>query len=164
MIQVTPTLSFKEAIKSFADKIIQFKGRSRRSEFWWPLLIEYLLTILPTHLLGVIAGLLTIPLKIRRLHDTGRSGWWWGVSILLKLAFLISWTYDIVMAGLNVDELAGFEDQLARALIIKYAVFGFVVFAYQIVLIIFYCLDGTQGENKYGPSPKYVDDENLNEA
>ncbi|MEE0889497.1 MAG: DUF805 domain-containing protein [Bacteroidales bacterium] len=83
---------FIKCIKQYAD----FKGRARRKEYWMFTLF-YLLFLLPLALLvGIEIGLeievpiftilfvlfifaLIVPtyaVTARRLHDTGRSGWW----------------------------------------------------------------------------------------
>ena len=61
----------------------QFEGRASRSEYWW----FYLFTVLAggvadrvSGTVGDIASLVlllpSLALAARRLHDTGRSGWW----------------------------------------------------------------------------------------
>lgn len=37
--QQLPQLSIGEALKAACNKIFQFNGRSRRSEFWWTALV-----------------------------------------------------------------------------------------------------------------------------
>ena len=163
MIQATPTLGFVEAINTSTSKIFQFHGRSRRSEFWWTQLLVYVASIALTPFVGLLLDLLTIPLTFRRLHDTGRSGWWWGFGALLKLLFLLTFGHDIYMSIINSDNIAGNEEQFGKILLIKYGVFAIAIGIYQIILLVLCCLDGEEYENQYGPSPKYIDDENLEE-
>ena len=76
-------------ISTFA-KYADFSGRAKRSELWPFILINYGLAIVLL-LLGIQVGwgffvvfalfglLIIIPslaVQVRRLHDTGRSGWW----------------------------------------------------------------------------------------
>ncbi|MCD8310746.1 MAG: DUF805 domain-containing protein [Prevotellaceae bacterium] len=130
---------------------MQVRGRARRSEFWWTMLLIYVISIvLPP--VGWLLNLLAIPLTIRRLHDTGRSGWWWGIGALMLLAFFISFIYDLIMA------IAGGEsDELYLALFLKFGLYLFIIFIYQIVLFVFCCIDSERHTNKYGASPKYVE-------
>lgn len=95
---------FKLALSKYAD----FSGRSRRSEYWYFQLATFLLImgiiIVGAVLTGVtespvfmsiavilymiIALGLMVPslaVAVRRMHDTGRSGWW----ILVPIANLI---------------------------------------------------------------------------
>jgi len=101
---------------------VNFTGRARRKEYWMfalfsaiisivLMLIEYLIG-LPQSLSSLYSLAVLLPglgVGVRRLHDTGRSGWW----LLLAL----------------------------------------VPFIGAIVLIVFFCLDSTPG-NDYGPNPK----------
>ena len=154
MIQVTPSLGFSDAINASISKIFQFQGRSRRSAFWWTQLLVYIVSFILTPIVGILLDLLTIPLTFRRLHDTGRSGWWWGIGALLKLAFIIFFGYDCIMTIMNSQQIIN--------LLLKYGIFAIVIGIYQIVLLILCCFDSEQFENKYGASPKYVDDTNVN--
>ena len=127
-------MGFGEAIKSFWSNYATFKGRSRRSEYWFIQLFLILtnLAVAAIDLVlmngdvdrfianggGGIVGLIWILVTIvpalavlvRRLHDTGKSGWW--------------------------------------------AMIGFIPLAGAIVLLVFTVLDSDAGENKYGESPK----------
>jgi uncharacterized membrane protein YhaH (DUF805 family) len=122
-------MNFAEAVKTVLSKYAVFSGRARRSEFWWFVLFNILVSIVASiidailgtdwstgsGLISLIVGLaLFIPylaVAVRRLHDTDRSGWW----ILIGLIPLI----------------------------------GFIV------LLIFTVQDGTPGPNKHGASPKH---------
>jgi uncharacterized membrane protein YhaH (DUF805 family) len=60
-----------------------FDGRATRTEYWWFVLFAGISAALPTLVsdtLGAVALLVPLlPLLAagaRRLHDTGRSGWW----------------------------------------------------------------------------------------
>ena len=77
-------VGFLPAIRLFFLRAFDFKGRSRRSEYWWATLFVYganlLLTSLSPELGGFLTLLLFVPclaLCVRRLHDTGKSGWWY---------------------------------------------------------------------------------------
>lgn len=159
MIETTRSLSFSEAMNAATSKIFQFQGRSRRSEFWWTQLVVYIASVVLTPFIGFLLDLLTIPLTFRRLHDTGRSGWWWGIGALLKLTFILFFGYDIAMSIINANNLAGYESQLVTTLLIKYSLFTIIISIYQVMLLVFYCLDSEPFENQYGASPKYVDEE-----
>ena len=74
----------------------QLDGRSTVREFWIPVLVNFVVAILfgiigaivGTNILGSLFGLAVlipnITVMVRRLHDTGKSGWyyWW---VLLPL-------------------------------------------------------------------------------
>ena len=115
---------YLEALK----KYVVFDGRSRRKEFWYFVLFNFIVSLVLSAVdaligtafqsgVGLLSGLYSlavllpfIAVAIRRLHDTGRSGWW----ILINLVPLIG----------------------------------------SIVLLIFYIQDSQPGDNAYGPNPK----------
>lgn len=80
--QQLPQLSIGEALKAACNKIFQFNGRSRRSEFWWTALVVLIINAITQDTISWLMYLLMIPITFRRLHDTGRSGWWWGAGII----------------------------------------------------------------------------------
>ena len=119
---------FLYCLQHYAD----FTGRARRSEYWYFVLFNFIVSILIGLSLGVIAGLLNVPalvylaylwslavfipslaVSVRRLHDIGRSGWW----LLLSLIPLVG----------------------------------------AIILIIWHCTDSQPGANQYGSNPKEMD-------
>ncbi|MBQ0057583.1 MAG: DUF805 domain-containing protein [Bacteroidales bacterium] len=72
-------MDFVTAVKTCVmQKYCCFEGRARRSEYWWFALASFICGMIP--LIGFIASLaLLLPglgVCVRRLHDTGRSGWW----------------------------------------------------------------------------------------
>lgn len=125
-------MSFADAVTTVLQKkYADFSGRARRSEYWWYYLFTVLLTLAINIVFGIIgsdfltyavSGIVGLALLIpglavgaRRLHDTGRSGWW-------LLLILIFWLCLIPL----------------------------------IVLIVFFVMDSTPGDNKYGPNPKGI--------
>lgn len=79
-------MSFTEAIRTVLSKYATLSGRAARPEYWWWVLFILLLNIVTSladgsgHILSfIIAMALLVPgfcVSVRRLHDTGRSGWW----------------------------------------------------------------------------------------
>ena len=76
-------VSFGEAIKTCFSKYADFSGRARRSEFWYWTLFSFLVGIILAWIpvLGQIICLAFfvpgLAVSVRRLHDIGRSGWWY---------------------------------------------------------------------------------------
>ena len=149
----TPSLGLSEAVNKAASNILKFEGRSRRSEYWWTMAIVYLVSIVLTPLAGFVLSLLTIPLTFRRLHDTERSGWWWGGSAILQGIVIVLFIYDMVMAYLNASNMYGYGDEIMWAFLLKYSVLSVLIVIYKIVLIVLYCIDSEPYENDYGVSP-----------
>lgn len=106
-------------------KYAEFNGRARRSEYWYFVLINVVISIILSlidysiwgeggaalssiYSLAVLVPSLAV--LVRRLHDTGRSGW------------AILW--------------------------------GFIPLVGAILLIVWAATDGTPGSNEYGQNPK----------
>lgn len=106
---------FFQALKQFAD----FKGRARRKEYWMFYLFYVIFYIglsivdmvLGTFILTLIFAIaLLIPsisIAARRLHDTGRTGWWQLIlfvpliGVIVMLIFLIQDSHDDNQYGPN---------------------------------------------------------------
>ena len=93
-------------IDCLTKKYACFSGRARRQEYWLFVLFNFLASTILKFIAGALismtglAVLAIIPLLyslavlipgfavlFRRLHDTGRSGWWW----LLAFIPIIGW-------------------------------------------------------------------------
>ena len=80
-------------------KYAVFTGRSRRSEYWYFVLFNVIISIALSffgvvgNILGFIYGLAvfipSIAVSIRRLHDTGRSGWWLFIVLIPLVGAII---------------------------------------------------------------------------
>ncbi|HIZ05845.1 MAG TPA: DUF805 domain-containing protein [Candidatus Phocaeicola gallistercoris] len=108
--------------------------------------------------ISILAYIVTIPLTFRRLHDIGKSGWWFGISIIMGIVVSCMLVYDCVLVGINSHN--GFDydmDSVYALLAGKYLLLFLCGAIYQIVLLVFMCIDSSKGSNKYGPSPKYVE-------
>lgn len=78
-------MTFGKSISTCMGKYVDFNGRAARPEYWWFFLFTVLLTWFadiadPSKVGSTIVSLaLLLPslsAATRRLHDTGRSGWW----------------------------------------------------------------------------------------
>lgn len=171
-LTVLPQLEFTEALKAFWNKITQFQGRSRRSEFWWTLLAAFIISFVfgfvPVigNLVSSLISLALIPITFRRLHDTGRSGWWYGVSLIGGLVSFVFFMFILISSlGVNagMSDMSSMSDneiieEVLTDLTLGYVAIGLLIgFVYNIILLVFLCQDSQKEENKYGPSPKYVD-------
>jgi len=88
-------MNFSEAVRSALNQYAKFEGRARRAEYWYFALLTSVVSILcqvitmvgrdPSAislLLMIVAAVVSLALvlpslavTVRRLHDTGRSGW-----------------------------------------------------------------------------------------
>jgi uncharacterized membrane protein YhaH (DUF805 family) len=122
-------MTFKQSIASGYSKYVTFSGRASRSEYWFFVLFSVLVAVAcatvdialglnfalfygPFYALFALVNLLpSISVLVRRLHDTGRSGWWYWIALVPIVGF--------------------------------------------IVLIVWLCTRGTQGENRFGSDPLF---------
>jgi uncharacterized membrane protein YhaH (DUF805 family) len=89
----------------------------------------------------------SIAVGVRRLHDTNRSGWW----LLLPL---VPYCLAMVLGGAAMVGAArggSSAGMMAGAGIA--GIFMLVGAVGAVVLLIFYCMPGTPGDNRYGPNP-----------
>lgn len=94
---------FLKVIRQYAD----FNGRARRKEYWMFFLFNIIFSIvvsmidgfLGTFILGIFYALaLFIPglaVAVRRLHDTGKSGWWLFIGFVPLIGFI--WLLVLMM-------------------------------------------------------------------
>ena len=80
-----------------------FKGRARRKEYWMFVLVNVVISIIlslieafadPMEgvLTGIYSLLILLPclaVGVRRLHDTGRSGWWLLLALIPIIGTII---------------------------------------------------------------------------
>jgi uncharacterized membrane protein YhaH (DUF805 family) len=84
------------------QKYTQFVGRAGRAEFWWFVLASFIISTVLSLLgrawvgfavLGFIYSLAvlvpSIAVGIRRLHDTGRTGWWILIGLVPLVGFIV---------------------------------------------------------------------------
>lgn len=93
----------------------------------------------------------------RRLHDTGRSGWWVVAALLVGIAYFAAYIALIIPLITNGD--TGSPDSLGGLLsspmMPVVGILGLASMVLGVVVFVFTLLDSERGENKYGPSPKY---------
>jgi uncharacterized membrane protein YhaH (DUF805 family) len=80
-------------LKKYAD----FNGRARRKEYWIFILIytviNAVLNALGMDVISMIIALVllvpSVSIAARRLHDTGRTGWWQLIALIPIVGFII---------------------------------------------------------------------------
>ena len=171
-------------------KYASFSGRAPRSEFWWFFLFVIILyALFSVVMVGAIGGMAesaaepqsgmvgamggsvilmmlfwlallipTIAVQVRRLHDINRSGWWVGGFYLLYLLYFV-----LIIGAFGSAMEAGVDgsDPAVGGLAAGTMVVALVMLIYGITLLVFYCLPGTRGFNRYGPDPYGQDVEQV---
>ena len=101
----------------------------------------------------------SIAVGVRRLHDIGRSGWWWCLPIAAAIVSIILF---VILGGAQIFSVAGHTDSMSDAEGAKFA-FGIMgtlllcmllVLVAEIVMLVFYVTEGKRGPNRFGPDPK----------
>ncbi|MEZ5906561.1 MAG: DUF805 domain-containing protein [Geminicoccaceae bacterium] len=124
-------MGFAQAVRTCLGKYVTFSGRAGRPEYWWFILFVMLGVLVPSLIDGFVFGseagslspltslfqLLTfLPVLAaawRRLHDSGKPGWYvllpMAVSLVFSLAMLSGVTaFGVVEAeGVPADQLGG---------------------------------------------------------
>jgi uncharacterized membrane protein YhaH (DUF805 family) len=98
---------YMTALKKYAV----FSGRSRRREFWWFVLVNAIIGAILQCLgdqndlnfwnfIGWAYGLAvlipSIAVQVRRLHDTGRSGWWWFIGLVPFVGWIVLIVFSVL--------------------------------------------------------------------
>lgn len=169
MNQVTAkkALGFSESLKLSLSRLFQLSGRSRRSEFWWFMLVfliakfivqlflEVSVSELAVQIINILLWGFAFTVTVRRLQDSGKSMWWviasWASSAIIAIKLQLSGVYDktgAVVADPSVI-LDFFKDPVVMTLYLLSIILGLLVF-------IFCLLDSNVEANKYGESPKYM--------
>ncbi|MDY2827713.1 MAG: DUF805 domain-containing protein [Sodaliphilus sp.] len=176
VVSEMPRLTFGEAVKTCLKKYADFTGRARRSEYWFFYLFYFLVVVVASFVFEIL-GLLGMPkiigtvgnlvvtlgfilpqyaVEFRRLHDTGRSGWWIGGYLLFGLvvaAQVVFMALDYVQYG-GMGMMYEFVTENVGAFV-GLLLMGGIAVVWNIALIVFCVLDSKPEANKYGASPKY---------
>jgi len=109
----TEQIGFVDAVKkALMHNYANFNGRASRSEYWWFFLFGFL-AVIPAMILDGLTGIVLIDagagisygpfyvltglgfllpgisVMVRRLHDSGRSGWWYFIGLVPCVGFII---------------------------------------------------------------------------
>lgn len=147
-------MSFFEAVKAALTKYAVFSGRARRKEYWYFVLFNVIVGVIigflgaimqkpkAMTLLGLLFTLAfllpSVAVGVRRLHDTGRSGWWYLMSV----------------AGLALSQTA--NQLLSPENLLLPTALALCSLAFTIPIFVWFCRDSQPGTNRFGPNPKSV--------
>ena len=133
-------MSFGESVKTCINKYATFDGRASRSEFWW-----FYLFIILVSLLALMPGYALMIGGAASASDGSSPGalFWVGVMLLLigglfELALII----PQLAVGCRRLHDRGQSGWLQLLLLVPCG---------NIVLLVFWLMEGTPGDNAYGP-------------
>ena len=170
-----PSLGFVEAVKLASSRILDFKGRSRRSEFWWWMLVVIIVnwvittfapSLLVSGIMSIIIMFFGLAATARRLQDSGKSAVWVYISYALGCVTQL-YTGTSTTVNKIMDELStgSFSNSAIEKIVEKgsedlvlLSCLSLAMGIFAIIVIIMCLLDSTRGANKYGESPKYVNE------
>lgn len=116
-------MNFVEAIQSGFSNYVNFSGRAQRSAYWWWVLFEIIVLVIAQIIDGVIFGS--------------------GSRVLYAIAGLALLLPGIAVSARRLHDL----DRTAWWLLLALTGIG------GIVLLIWDCMKGTTGPNRFGPDP-----------
>ncbi|QFT78436.1 DUF805 domain-containing protein [Erythrobacter sp. THAF29] len=123
-------------LRRYAD----FSGRSRRKEYWMFVLFQIIVLVFMAILVGITGG----------FDESGASTFG---SIMLIICGIV-YLGLFFIPGLAVT-VRRFHDQDKSGWFI---LLQFIPYVGGLIVLVFMCLEGTRGPNRYGPDPKGVGD------
>ncbi len=116
-------VSFPEASQRFFTRAFDFQGRSPRAEYWW----SYLMLMILYLVIGAVSAFLG------------------AIGVILLVIFLLGIiipSLAIIVRRLHDTDRSGWWFLIA-----------IIPFIGSIVLLVFFCMEGTKGPNKFGEDP-----------
>lgn len=121
-------------LKRYAD----FSGRSRRKEYWMFVLFQLI----------IIFGLLILSGLTGGFSTDAASGMYSGSGLFIGIIMIFALAMLIPSLAVQVRR---FHDQDKSGWFI---LLSFVPFVGGLIVLVFMCLEGTQGPNRFGEDPK----------
>ena len=118
-------MGFMDAVKSVFGNYATFSGRARRSEYWYYVLFNFLVSFV----LGLVGGL------FGEKVGTVLTGIWSLAVLIPGLAVCWRRLHDIGKSG-------------------AYVFISLIPLVGVILLLVWFCQPGQPGDNQYGPDPK----------
>ena len=139
-------MSFGQSIRTCLSKYATFEGRATRSEFWWFylfLVIVALVVSIPGSII-MTAGLNVEGTGADATATLG-AAFWIGLALVL-IGSLVQLVFLIPMLAVGCRRLhdRGQSGWLQLLMLVPCG---------SLVLLVFWVLEGTPGENAYGPKP-----------
>ena len=146
------------------ENYANFKGRARRSEYWYYTLMTIIISVVlmlidealglkfgPTKSSGILNSIYSLAVivpglavSVRRLHDIGKSGkllLLFYVAIIILAVVMVVSGLSMFMTGTGTPGVAFFIPFI-------------LILALSIWMLVLFCTEGNQGANKYGSDPK----------
>lgn len=147
------------------ENYANFNGRARRSEYWYFVLMNMIISTITVMidkvldlkfgvnlLYGIAVFIPTLSVSVRRLHDIGKSGW----LLLISYVAIIICAIGLVLGMLTLGS-SSFNFWFTIPIIVMMAIC--------IWMLVLFVTEGNDGKNKYGSDPKNIfdEDDEINE-
>ena len=184
--QSRPMMTIQESVMTCIRKYADFSGRATRAEYWWwvlaTTLVSFALSAIDSFI-SALAGLYVysplstvfglaillpgLAVTARRLHDTGKSGWWqlvWvAIGVLGTVPLIVGVAIFVIKGFTGADDWAFSQWEIdstgVAALVTGILVSLIIWLAITVWWIVWMARQGQPGPNHYGPDPRAWDDE-----
>lgn len=158
-------VDFATAAKMYFANYANFKGRSTRAEYWWAMLMVFIISTVANFIpfVSIILSLaLLIPnlaILTRRFHDTGRSGKWVILFWIISIIGIIITIYPFVAEIAAYGEAASDPHVLAQIIAANISkhigtyIIGMLIAIVPGIVCLIWTLLPSGPDNKYGPNP-----------
>ena len=176
--QSRPMMTIQGSVMTCLRKYADFSGRATRAEYWWWVLatvivglglaaVDEFINLLTgnefsplTTIFGLAVLLPGLAVTCRRLHDTGRSGWWQLAWYVIAILALVPIVVGAVIGILTVEDWDDWGATISWAPIVMGIVIALLtwigLFIWEVVWMV---RQGQSGPNQYGPDPRAWDGE-----
>ena len=174
-MRALPQLGFAEAVKLASSRILDFKGHSRRSEFWWWMLIvmianwvftSFTSDLMVSSIIATIVMFFGLAATARRLQDADKSAWWVYISYALGIVSNLIAGLSPTMNKLVEEAMSGSMNErvIQKAMnngageMAFYACISLLFCIFALIVFIMCLKDSDPEMTEHGESPKYVDE------
>jgi uncharacterized membrane protein YhaH (DUF805 family) len=132
-------MSFGQAVASYFQNFANFNGRAPRSAYWW----VFLFNVLVAAVLAIADNVLGIAYTLQGPNGPMSMGY--GPIYTIYLVAVIIPSIALSVRRLHDRDTSGWWFLLV-----------FIPFIGAIILFVWFCLKGTEGDNRFGPNPLAV--------
>lgn len=134
-------IGFGDAVARYYKNYFNFSGRATRSEYWWPLLMQLIV-----YLALVVAFLSSIGIENSASDDMS------GAPFAIILAGLLFMIFNTI-PGYAVSARRFHDLDQTGWLVLVFVIANAFIVVSAFAQLIWFCIKGTDGPNKYGPDP-----------